>query len=828
MPKSYKYHCNLTSKNFPFSCDELSSTVFINQGREQNRQLLQGFDGRDVVDSFGICQTWFMSNVMPITRGFSSVYYKRVIGDISSEEVEDITNVPKDQVIVLRENYDSSAILVPAFGHAFVYDPQQLGWKTFTLSGFTEGMVTSTYLKGKTYVCFAGVDLVSYNFDTKTLDSVPLTGAVGSTMLGVASSLNYLLLWNSNYLFWSSDTDPTDFLPSLVTGSGSSKLLAQKGSITCILPISDGFIVYTTMQAIAATYSGNANDPWIFREIAGSGGVASAEHVAYGTAEDNHIAWTSSGFQVISMREASPIWPELSDSIAREIFTGFSNQRTYNYNGMPIHENYGGLQTNETTAEHTDPDNVGDHYLELSKYPFHYTHNEDGYHVPVDHIKWHKNLVSRQLKTSTSVPTRVDWKGPFRIKVNSVGERYIAVSVGVYQDKEFQLTDAGLSEDGTSDGFPVDSNYPMVDPTPAYITIGDKYPPTEIAAVDKKFYDFAYIYDKALNRWGRLDCEHIDFFEFSVPQFTVKITYEELLRREALGIDEGGAYRYQDFQSIASHDYFLANDNYDASQKIAYSSYYTDWGTFIQPESDVTYAALGIEQELRTSQFGENFGVVSRRGGVFLVKLFDGKYFQEVQRTEGYDAAAALMRQEDESGLALQGLPHLCHGRYKVSRDSGSLLHSVTFSKIAAAGIVSVWALPHAEDGECLAPIPFNNIQTINQTKEVLDAQSAYVRQLHPGDPTYAQPAYSTQLNWMMGDHGRFAGRAAGDSVSILLAGHFTLTDLTINLEAFGSRNMPVSNSLEAPVWWHVREVMEYTSDFDMNGFYDASGSSPE
>lgn len=41
-----------------------------------------------------------------------------------------------------------------------------------------------------------------------------------------------------------------------------------------------------------------------------------------------------------------------------------------------------------------------------------------------------------------------------------------------------------------------------------------------------KDYPIAYVYDVALDRWGRLDIPHIDFFEYRAPEFSVALTYD--------------------------------------------------------------------------------------------------------------------------------------------------------------------------------------------------------------------------------------------------------------------------------------------------------------
>ena len=308
---------SLTSKQFPFKFDELSSTVFINRGFEQQRQQLNGFDGDEPVQSFGICQAFYMENVLPMVRGYSSVHCRKQLDLIAAPYLTaEVTSVH-----ILRDDANNVALFAPANGTNYIYDADAGGWRSYPFEGTLTGTASVAHLKGDSYICYAGLGLFLYNFYTRAMDVQLPAGINMSAVRGVAAANQYMLLWDGNTLYWSSATAPLDFLPALSTGAGSTSVLAVRSPITQVLPISDGFICYTTTNAIGATYSGDPVNPWIFREIPGSAGVALAEHVTYEANLEAHFAWTTSGMQHVTLRRAEPLWPELTDSIARGLYS---------------------------------------------------------------------------------------------------------------------------------------------------------------------------------------------------------------------------------------------------------------------------------------------------------------------------------------------------------------------------------------------------------------------------------------------------------------------------------------------------------------------------
>ena len=89
---------------------------------------------------------------------------------------------------------------------------------------------------------------------------------------GITSHQNFLLFWDFERLYWSSPTDFTDFTPA-IGGGGSTLISEARGNILTIVPNSTGLMIYCKNNIVHASFSGDASNPWIFVEVAGSEGV---------------------------------------------------------------------------------------------------------------------------------------------------------------------------------------------------------------------------------------------------------------------------------------------------------------------------------------------------------------------------------------------------------------------------------------------------------------------------------------------------------------------------------------------------------------------------
>lgn len=283
----------LTQEDFPFNPDNFVDTELRDTGFEQQLSPPQAF---------------YMQNVLPQNRGYTSVHFSRVISDSSYP-------IYMDKILQLRNDLGEVALLSPANGQNLVYTAVTGEWRTNAFASPAYGQVSIAYLKGKTYLCYAGLGLFSYDFITQTLVQETVVSVDFSSVLGVAAAGNYLILYTKTYFAYSSPLDPLDFTP-VAGGGGQSAILANRGIITTILPISNGVIVHTTVNSITAQLSGNVSFPFVYKEIPNSAGVASSEHVTYDSTNDVHMALTTSGLMQISAQRAQLVLPELSDLIA--------------------------------------------------------------------------------------------------------------------------------------------------------------------------------------------------------------------------------------------------------------------------------------------------------------------------------------------------------------------------------------------------------------------------------------------------------------------------------------------------------------------------------
>ena len=339
----------LTNAAFPFYSPELAGTVLVSQdNQELNRIPIRSFDGTGAEQSYGIPQAFYMQNVFPTTRGYNSVSFSQLLrphpwedtwllkdyfDPIWVDPVDETylltkptvgsTGFPEvDEIFVLQETTATTkqvALYSSARGEDLVYTADHEGWNKFASNPEFDGLVTVAHVQGRSYICYEGIGIYRYNFDDNTFDPVTVTGLDMSSITGICAGGLYLVAWDNKTVYWSSATDAVDFTPSLISGAGSSSLLGARGSLVVLLPLADGFCAYTDKNAVGATYSGSDTSPWTFREIPGSAGVLSPKHASFESNFDYHIAWTTSGFQKISFRQADPIWAELSDLIARGV-----------------------------------------------------------------------------------------------------------------------------------------------------------------------------------------------------------------------------------------------------------------------------------------------------------------------------------------------------------------------------------------------------------------------------------------------------------------------------------------------------------------------------
>jgi hypothetical protein len=321
------YRGNLTSAEIPF-LSELQGRTVIVSGIDQNysRQLSSAKNkDRDI----GIPQIYYMHNVIPTDAGVCTVAYSQ----IAAAPI----NTPNTfiGVFLLRDPNENVAYLgICSDGQNYILTDPAIGWnKINSISPAAKQFITSAHVNGQTYICFGGFGTYKYNNTTKLLEKVTLTALDDTQILGICASSGYMIAWTFNSVKWSSTIDPTDFTPSTVTGAGGESIQEAKAAITCCLPQTGGFVIYTKRNAIGVSYTQNAQYPFNAREIIGAGGLAKPQLAGYDGNSTNHMAYTTAGLQEISISSSNIAFPQVTDFLAGSQFEDFDeNSLTFTVN----------------------------------------------------------------------------------------------------------------------------------------------------------------------------------------------------------------------------------------------------------------------------------------------------------------------------------------------------------------------------------------------------------------------------------------------------------------------------------------------------------------
>lgn len=313
------YRANLTAAEFPLLSEQQGRTVIV-MGNDQNFSR-QANSTRNKDRDIGIPQVYYCHNVIPTEGGMSSVGYQ----DIATAPLD--TDNTFHEVFLVRDSNNNVAYFANTLsGRCYVLPSLGTGWlRTTDMAPAVGQTVTSAFINGETYIYFGKVGCYRYDFATNTLISVPLLGISYSTVIGITSANGYMIVWTENSVLWSSTISPTDFLPSLVTGAGSSSVQEVKGAIVACFAQNGGFLVYTRTNAVAAIFTGNVQNPFTFRENIAAGGISTGTLVAHDGNSSSHYAYTTSGLQEIALSQSNVIFPQVTDFIAGSQFEDYDD-----------------------------------------------------------------------------------------------------------------------------------------------------------------------------------------------------------------------------------------------------------------------------------------------------------------------------------------------------------------------------------------------------------------------------------------------------------------------------------------------------------------------
>ncbi len=310
-----KFKAAVTNSKFPFLYDSAPRAA-LQQGLDPTARLPFSYMGSAVNADYNSVEMLYCENVVPTAQGFASV------------RMED--NIPAHggssfvQFGVVRRADESSyliAISLSAFaGTAYLFDPATDTWTSnfFYYSPSEYDVHSIAYVQGRTfYFVQAGV-LLELNGDSLSFKYADLTlpeNYASSDIVCTCGASNYLILATETEILWSTPTDPLEFADTAL-GAGRQTPIDVKGKIRAVVPISGGFIIYTTKNAVAAHFTNRADTPFLFKEILGSAGVLSAEQVTGEANGADHYTYGHAGIQRVSMQRAETVFPDCADFLS--------------------------------------------------------------------------------------------------------------------------------------------------------------------------------------------------------------------------------------------------------------------------------------------------------------------------------------------------------------------------------------------------------------------------------------------------------------------------------------------------------------------------------
>lgn len=300
---------------------DLRLTQFPMLAEQQSRTIIGTSAGEapniDVRPRLTYCH-----NVMPTDYGFRSVGYLPQLPAIS----------PAVTVVDVRLVFDSAGNrkYLAFSNQGAVYFASSLSdvWtpliSTFFVDvAFSPDKLTEGRVDGVTYLYYANKGAAVFDASISSIVPVTLAGLVAENTIGIAGTSGYLLAYTSDSIAWSSTIDPTDFVPDKVTGAGGGRVANIAGAIRYVTANTLGALIYTEANTVAATYTGNAQFPFKFREIPASRGAAALDLIAYEANSVEQFVYSNVGLRTVTSNSSEALLPEVTDFLAGGVIEDF-------------------------------------------------------------------------------------------------------------------------------------------------------------------------------------------------------------------------------------------------------------------------------------------------------------------------------------------------------------------------------------------------------------------------------------------------------------------------------------------------------------------------
>lgn len=334
------FRVNLSASVFPFATELWGRSIMVPQNDENFEKSV--VSPSDLAKDKGIPQAFYMHNVIPTAQGYQAIGYDLLANPFPGSASD------FNSAFFLQNSNGNRFIFVPANGRNYIFDKSQGGWLSFpfaanVVSPISPPLVTTAFINGQSYIFYEGLGCYIYNDAALSFDPVALAGLTVANITGLCAANGYMIAFSKSAhpaILYSNSSNPLDFAPSLITGAGGTDVQAISGTIVACLPIAGGFMIYCTKNVVAAVYTNNAQVPYNFDEVKGSGGISDPEQVSWEANLGEHHVWSNYGLQSLSLLTgAQDEFPELTHFLAGKLFEDFdevSNTFSQTYLDNPL------------------------------------------------------------------------------------------------------------------------------------------------------------------------------------------------------------------------------------------------------------------------------------------------------------------------------------------------------------------------------------------------------------------------------------------------------------------------------------------------------------
>jgi len=280
----------------------------------------------------------FGENIVPTTSGYKSVALAQMFEALGG-----------DKEVVLVASVAESDTYAFSFIHLLAYSPTtgrhyhyniyissgELAYFPPTTETFTPGLnglkPTLAAIKGKVFTAFNISTGLTIREQSVLGTFTPVFTGLSSSAVGIFAASGYLMAWSKNSIFWSALEDPTDFVPSDVTGAGGTKIVDLLGEIKYCKATQNGFIVYGDLNCVYAQASNDFRFPFIFKSIPYLVGISDQNDVSYGVSTD-HIVKSGSAIYKVTKAQAIGSFQDFYTFLSSKKVERFENNRLVEYN----------------------------------------------------------------------------------------------------------------------------------------------------------------------------------------------------------------------------------------------------------------------------------------------------------------------------------------------------------------------------------------------------------------------------------------------------------------------------------------------------------------